>query len=130
MAISKKRKTSSSKWSAERWARFNAKKAAKNFQPPLAGLGRMPEKVEGQPDFDDPAVQGKSKFYSHIDNPIGYTKGQIEVIDFIEDKQLNLHLGNAIQYIVRSPYKGGRDDLRKAIWYLQREIYRQERELR
>jgi hypothetical protein len=76
------------------------------------------------------AIQGESKFYSQIDNPIGYTKGRIETIDFIEDKQLNLHLGNAVQYIVRSSYKGGRDDLRKAIWYLQREIYRQERELR
>lgn len=75
-------------------------------------------------------VQGETKFYSHIDNPIGYTKGRIEVIDFIEDKDLNLHLGNAIQYIVRSKYKGGRDDLKKAIWYLQREIYRQEKELR
>lgn len=74
--------------------------------------------------------QGQTKFYSHIDNPIGYTKGRIEVIEFIEDKQLNLHLGNAVQYIVRSSYKGGRDDLKKAIWYLQREIYRQERELR
>jgi hypothetical protein len=151
MAIPKKRKTSSFKWSPERRARFNAKKAAKNFQPPLPRLGVMPEKIEGQSydDFDtnaairahhqrmmehdkmmSNAVQGETKFYSHIDNPIGYTKGRIEVIDFIEDKNLNLHLGSAVQYIVRSSYKGGRDDLRKAIWYLQREIYRQEREMR
>ena len=117
MVTLKKKKRSSSKWSAERRERFNAKKA---IQQRLDDIKPLPPV----------AIQGESKFYSPIDNPIGYTKGQIEVIDFIEDKQLNLHLGNAIQYIVRSPYKGGRDDLRKAIWYLQREIYRQERELR
>jgi hypothetical protein len=73
-------------------------------------------------------VQGVTTFYSNVDNPIGYTKGSIEVIDFIEDKELNLHCGVAVQYIVRSNYKGGVEDLKKAIWYLQREIYRQERQ--
>jgi hypothetical protein len=33
-------------------------------------------------------------------------------------------LGNAIKYIWRANMKGGREDLEKAIWYLQRELRR------
>ena len=130
MATLKKRKTSSFRWSPERRKKFEAKKYARERAMNPLPFVKVSDEMVNDLRSTPVAIQGESKFYSHIDNPIGYTKGQIEVIDFIEDKQLNLHLGNAIQYIVRSPYKGGRDDLRKAIWYLQREIYRQERELR
>lgn len=59
----------------------------------------------------------------HINNPSHYTKGKIEVIDFIEDQDLNFHLGNAIKYICRCRFKGSHiDDLKKAVWYLNREI--------
>ena len=46
-----------------------------------------------------------------------------KVGDFIRDQGLNFHLGNAIKYICRADHKGSRrDDLRKAIHYLQNEL--------
>lgn len=59
----------------------------------------------------------------NVNHPIHYNKGNIEVIDYIEDKELNFNLGNAIKYISRCNHKGRKkEDLEKAIWYLQREI--------
>ena len=56
-----------------------------------------------------------------VNHPAHYTQGHIEVIDFIEDQQLGYHLGNAIKYVCRCRYKGTpRQDVEKAIWYLQR----------
>jgi hypothetical protein len=46
----------------------------------------------------------------------------LEVIDVIEAFGLNYRLGNAIKYILRHDRKGGNIDLKKAIWYLQREL--------
>ena len=58
-----------------------------------------------------------------INHPDYYNKGTIEVIDIIENWDLDFHLGNAIKYILRSPYKGNfEDDIKKAIWYLNRKI--------
>jgi hypothetical protein len=62
-----------------------------------------------------------------VNHPSHYTDGKIEVIDFIEDKKLGYHLGNACKYICRCRLKnGGKDkvqDLRKAIWYIERQIH-------
>ena len=59
-----------------------------------------------------------------VNHPSHYVKG-IEPIDIIESWNLNLSLGNAIKYILRSPYKGKQiEDLEKAKWYLEREISR------
>ena len=56
-------------------------------------------------------------------SPSHYTRGSIEVWDFIRDQQLNYHLGNAIKYICRAGYKGSkREDLEKAIHYLENEL--------
>ena len=56
-------------------------------------------------------------------SPEHYTRGNIEVWDFIRDQQLNYHLGNAIKYICRAGYKGPkREDLEKAIHYLENEL--------
>lgn len=58
-----------------------------------------------------------------VNQPPHYTVGGIETIDFIEAKQLNYNLGNAVKYISRASHKGNkRQDLEKAAWYLQREI--------
>ena len=56
-----------------------------------------------------------------------YTDGKIEVIDFIEDKKLNYHRGNAVKYICRAGKKDPEkeiEDLQKAAWYINREIQR------
>lgn len=65
-----------------------------------------------------------------INHPSHYTDGKIEVIDFIEDKQMNFHRGNAIKYIARAGKKNKEteiEDLEKAAWYINREIQRLEK---
>jgi len=58
-----------------------------------------------------------------VNNPAHYTKGGIETIDFIEAKKLGYNLGNVVKYITRADHKGNKlEDLRKAQWYLSREI--------
>lgn len=61
----------------------------------------------------------------NVNHPSHYTDGKIEVIEFIEDKNLNYHKGNAIKYICRAGKKDPQkeiEDLQKAIWYINREI--------
>ena len=59
-----------------------------------------------------------------IDHPSHYTDG-IETIDYIESKGLNFSLGNAVKYISRAGKKGDPiEDLKKARWYIDREIQR------
>lgn len=58
-----------------------------------------------------------------VNSPPHYRAGGIETIDFIEAKKLNYNLGNVVKYITRADLKGNRkQDLAKALWYLQREI--------
>jgi hypothetical protein len=58
-----------------------------------------------------------------VNHPPHYKIGGIEVIDFIEAKNLSYHLGNVIKYIARADHKGNKkDDLLKAQWYLTRAI--------
>lgn len=60
-----------------------------------------------------------------ITKPQHYTKGKFEVIDVIEDWDLNFRLANTVKYIARHKHKGKPlEDLKKAMWYLQREIDR------
>ena len=59
------------------------------------------------------------------ESPSHYTRGSIEVWDFIRDQELNYHLGNAIKYICRAGFKGDNtkaQDLKKAIHYLENEL--------
>ena len=61
-----------------------------------------------------------------VNHPKHYTDGRIEVIEYIEDKNLGFCLGNAIKYISRAGKKEKDkeiQDLRKAIWYIERRIY-------
>ena len=67
--------------------------------------------------------------HDNVNHPAHYTDGKIEVIDFIEDKKLGYHLGNAVKYISRAGKKDPdktAEDLRKAVWYLNRYIDRLE----
>ena len=58
-----------------------------------------------------------------VDHPAHYKVGGIETIDFIEAKKLGYNLGNVVKYLTRADHKGNRlEDLRKAQWYLTREI--------
>ena len=71
-----------------------------------------------------------------VNHPAHYNLGKIEVIDFIEDKELGFNLGNVVKYVARAGHKksAGKsadskalEDLKKAAWYLQREISRREK---
>lgn len=63
----------------------------------------------------------KSPIKETVNHPSHYNQGKIEVIDFIEDQGLGFHDGNALKYICRHKYKGKPvEDIKKAIWYLER----------
>ncbi len=60
-----------------------------------------------------------------VNHPEHYTDGGIETIDFIEAKNLPYHLGNAVKYISRAGKKDPQkttEDLKKAVWYINRYI--------
>jgi len=64
---------------------------------------------------------------NNVNHPAHYNQGGIEVIDFIEAYNLPYHLGNAVKYIARAGLKNPDtylEDLKKAKWYLEREINR------
>lgn len=63
-----------------------------------------------------------------VDHPAHYASGGIEAIDVIEAFGLGFHLGNVVKYVLRADRKGAQvEDLRKARWYLEREIARRAR---
>jgi hypothetical protein len=60
-----------------------------------------------------------------VNHPNHYGGGEnpYEAIKVIEAWYLNFRLGNAVKYIARAGKKGtAKQDLQKAVWYLQREI--------
>ena len=76
----------------------------------------------------DPIEDIQEESWDAVDNinhPAHYTFGSIEVIDAIEGLLLPYHLGNALKYIARAGRKDPaktEEDLRKAIWYINRFI--------
>lgn len=61
----------------------------------------------------------------NVNSPKHYTSGGIETIDAIEAWGLGFTLGNAVKYLSRAGKKDPAktvEDLKKAIWYIQREI--------
>ena len=63
-----------------------------------------------------------------INDPPHYkTKSGVEAIHIIEAFGLNYHVGNAVAYLLRHERKGDPlSDLRKAKWFIDREISRRE----
>lgn len=82
--------------------------------------------------MDEPeAFTGLKKFYQTeidlVNHPPHYKSGGIESIDVIEAFDLNFNAGSAIKYILRHGRKDNAlMDLRKAAWYIKREISRLE----
>ncbi len=63
-----------------------------------------------------------------VNHPRYYRAGRLEVIDVIEEFGLNFRLGNVTKYVLRAGRKGDAvEDLRKAAWYLARDIAECER---
>ena len=101
--------------------RFNDKvaerrKAFKELQETFNGMEELKQQEEPAP-------------VDVVNHPPHYKSGGIETIDFIEAKGLGYHLGNVVKYISRAGLKGtnmGMEDLKKARWYLDRAIERNE----
>ena len=60
-------------------------------------------------------------------SPDHYNQGDVECIDAIEsaltpEEFEGFCKGNIIKYVWRENHKGGKEDLQKAVWYLQRLI--------
>ena len=75
---------------------------------------------------DDPSTQ---KLFDPVERPAHYAHSKVEVIDAIEAWALGYHRGNVVKYVVRAGLKNPEkevEDLKKARWYLDREIQRLE----
>ncbi|WP_083515984.1 DUF3310 domain-containing protein [Alicyclobacillus sendaiensis] len=77
----------------------------------------------------DTILHPESPTYDPVNHPRHYVTGGIETIDFIEAKLgperfEGYCIGNAIKYLSRYQHKGGKEDLEKAVWYLNRIIER------
>lgn len=63
-----------------------------------------------------------------VNKPSHYTYGKIEIIEIVEQvtatypTNIAFSIGNALKYICRAPFKNGVEDLKKAVWYLDRAI--------
>jgi hypothetical protein len=96
----------------------NSERAIALLIPPnprlIGSVARPKARLATSEDFAKPDL---------INHPPHYTQGGVETIDFIEAKKLGYNLGNVVKYITRADHKGSRiEDLRKAKWYLEREI--------
>lgn len=85
------------------------------------------KKAEGKSEFKNLGVYSSNTPIAKpdpVNHPAHYKVGGIETIDFIEAKKLNYNIGNVVKYLTRADHKGNRlQDLRKAQWYLEREIW-------
>lgn len=86
----------------------------------------MPDTNESlSPKQSEPSANGESKLHDPVNHPKHYTAhpSGVECIQITE--WMNFNLGNAVKYIWRAGEKGALlEDLKKARWYLDREIQR------
>jgi hypothetical protein len=90
----------------------------------MSDMRRLARRIEVARSIEAPPVAVDiSSPADTVDHPAHYKVGGIETIDFIEAKKLGYNLGNVVKYITRADHKGNKlEDLRKAQWYLTREI--------
>jgi hypothetical protein len=135
-------------WETKRKAKGKTGKAVKKLGRPRkvteasANLNKLVDeyrakKAEGKAEFKNLGVYSSKQPLQNVlrinlvepksdpvNHPAHYKVGGIETIDFIEAKKLNYNTGNVVKYITRADHKGSRlQDLRKAQWYLEREIW-------
>ena len=89
--------------------------------------GAVRRRIQGRNPDDNPNYLVRQmplhKEVDVVNHPAHYKVGGIEVIDFIESKNFSYNLGNVIKYVSRADHKGNKlEDLKKAQWYLTREI--------
>ena len=75
--------------------------------------------------FIDNEITDKTDPKEMVNHPSHYNMGKYEAIDVIEYWNLGFNLGNTVKYISRAGHKDDIiQDLKKAKWYLDREIQR------
>lgn len=118
----------------ERWAKrlgYKESGGAEGIEMWLnSPCANEPENPPADKHVDLQKISGK--VCDNVNHPDHYNHGKIEVIDFIEDQHLGFHLGNAVKYISRAGRKDPArtvEDLRKAAWYLNRQVERLEMSL-
>lgn len=85
--------------------------------PIPGGLALTPAEIVGMAEIGD-KVNHPKHYNSH---PSG-----VEAITVCE--HMNFNVGNAMKYLWRSEHKNGIEDLKKAAWYINREIAKKEKE--
>ena len=104
------------------------KKVASNLKPiafSTSNKSFAPNARMSKALFSDPPQRGRQ---DNVNHPPHYKVGGIETIDFIEAKSLSYNLGNVVKYITRADHKGNTlEDLKKAQWYLNREVQTMEK---
>lgn len=81
---------------------------------PVGGNARAMEGDVAQEQASDP-----------VERPAHYRKAKSQILEIIEAYNLGFHLGNAVKYICRAGHKDPKtyeQDLRKALFYLQRKL--------
>lgn len=82
-------------------------------------LLEIPESFDSEPEQED------SGSHDDVNHPSHYAQYPVEVIEITE--RLNFLMGNVVKYVLRADHKGGPiKDLKKAQWYLAREIRNRE----
>lgn len=98
---------------------------------------RYAESVKDEvPDELQPKVEQFKKLLDDtiVNHPPHYTAGKVECIDALEAATTGLQgieavcTANAIKYLWRHKHKNGVQDLRKAIWYIERLIQHYEKQ--
>lgn len=60
----------------------------------------------------------------NVNHPKHYTSHPSGVECITVTEHMNFNVGNAMKYLWRSDHKNGLEDLKKAAWYIEREIKR------
>lgn len=97
------------------------------------GMGAPFPKIEIQPYGGNLRPTTRPGFYEVCGDPVNHPSHYnqyegFEVIDLTE--QMNFNLGNVVKYVTRAGFKSPEtevQDLKKAVWYLEREIKRLEK---
>lgn len=116
-------------WNAKKKAGVKAKKTTLTLPKIKKGMAEhkkiMDETIKGWKTLSITSSNTpmQTEMFDPVDHPAHYKVGGIETIDFIEAKKLNYNIGNVVKYLTRADHKGNKmEDLRKAQWYLTREI--------
>ncbi|WP_411848249.1 DUF3310 domain-containing protein [Staphylococcus pseudoxylosus] len=121
------------KWLEKKQSKSNDVQQKKRFEHLKGNLSRMDRlhgvKLDELTPNDMRKLVGKKEEPNDIVNkPSHYTYGKIEIIEIVEQVtatypvKIAFSIGNALKYICRAPFKNGVEDLKKAVWYLDRAI--------